>query len=726
MRARDVWTVYRKELRETLRDRRTLGFMILLPLIVYPVMMVGASEWLISHEVNRRATASRVALVGALDEAGPIVAALEARAGEVQVERRPGPFVPPAPGSGSAPLGEAKVVVEVPAGFAARLAAGEPAPIRVYYDAADDASDLAKSRVVRALEEFSAAEARKRLGERGLEARLLEPLALSSVNLATRAKVGRTELARILPFFIVLMSLLGAFYPAIDLTAGEKERGTLEPLLATPTPRHAIVGGKFLTVATVSALTALLNVICMGGAALWIARSAARAHGGGAVTGPGGTSFDVGVVLAAVPWGAVGLALVGLVGSTLLFSGIVIAIASLARNFKEAQNFLTPVHMVLTVPAMASFMPGTGLDYGTALVPVANVAFLLKAAIAGTLSVGPGVVALLAIVAYAVAAASFAARIYDSDRLLFSPEEGPGRALRQILADLLFLRRRTTPHEAGVAGDPGARPRAAGAADGPDAFSGRAAAEALTPGTALALFAAVAVLLFTVGPEWQARGTGGIAVSQWLLVALPTVLVARAAGAGGARRLLALGRPRSRHVIAAILIGTTAWFLLAWLVVPLQERIAPTPEPLRRTLEEMAAPRDVPAPLLILAVAVTPAICEELLMRGAVLRALRGTLGGPGAVFVSSFLFGILHLSLYRFVPTFLLGIALGVVTLAARSLYPAMIVHALNNAAVILLALPVGRPAGAWLEAHAAWAGTAALLLCAAGFGLLLRDLRR
>ena len=695
--ARDVYTVYRKELRETLRDRRTLAIMILLPLLLYPLMTVVVSEWVISHELERRRTASRIQVVGAVDEAEDLVRALRTPAegtGPRAVEVRPGPYAAPPAGAGKQALAPYHAVVEVPPGWRAALEAGRAGAVRVYYDGADDDSAQAHERVEEAIEALGQAEKARRLGAHGLDPRFADPVAVEARNLASRAKLGRKEISKTLPFILILMTLLGSFYPAIDLTAGEKERGTLEPLLATPMSRQAIVGGKYLCVATVSALTAFLNLLCMALAALWIVRSAASAAGKGGLA--------LGALAGAFPWSAAGLALIGLAGATLLFSGVMMAIASLARNFKEAQNYLTPVHMVMSIPAMVAFLPGTSLDYGTAFIPVANVTLLLKDATAGTLAFGPAACALLAIGIYAGLAMALAARIYDSERLLFAPEaSGPRRSLRERLGELF------TPGRGGKAGGGGGG-------------GGGGATSDLGPANALALFAVVAVLLVYLGPDLQRRGPLGLAASQWLLIGLPTLFVASRRPRGLVDGL-ALTLPSPRHALGAALVGLSAWGVLAYAVLPIQERLFPAPRALAEELERMLAPEGTSALEMLFAAALTPAICEELLCRGALARSLRGPLGDWGAILVSALLFAILHLSPYRLLPTFALGILLAVVAFSARSTVASMIVHLLNNATIALLQLHPFGEVNKWLEGLGPVASLGFVIVLSSGLYLVV-----
>ena len=242
--------------------------------------------------------------------------------------------------------------------------------------------------------------------------------------------------------------------------------------------------------------------------------------------------------------------------------------------------------------------------------------------------------------------------------------------------------------------------------------------KALSAGDALAVFAVSSVLMVIIGVPMQATGLGGVAASEWLLLALPTLLLARARGAGLADSL-ALKRIGARTATGALLIGASAWYVLVWLVVPLQERIAPTPPELREALEALV-PAGMSLPLLILIVALTPAICEELLCRGAIARSLVGAIGPAGAVVVSALLFAMLHLSIYRFVPTLLLGLVLGATALATGSTLTSMIIHLMNNAAIVTVHRYAGSTTVTWASNHGTVVGIMALGMLGIGLWLL------
>ncbi len=208
---------------------------------------------------------------------------------------------------------------------------------------------------------------------------------------------------------------------------------------------------------------------------------------------------------------------------------------------------------------------------------------------------------------------------------------------------------------------------------------------------ALGLYSLVLPLVL-LGGSLTGSAPLGIMAVQWLCIAAPVVVLARVEGGLGTLRVTTRFAPGA--LAGAVLVGLSAWLVIVQLVVPVQEAIAPMPQELVRQLEEATTP-DAAFILVLLAFVVTPAICEELLCRGALLHAFLPRLGPTRAVLLSSLLFALLHLSFYRLLPTLLLGVLFAVITLRSGSVVPAMVAHALNNLSVVLVGhLPALRAA--------------------------------
>jgi sodium transport system permease protein len=242
---------------------------------------------------------------------------------------------------------------------------------------------------------------------------------------------------------------------------------------------------------------------------------------------------------------------------------------------------------------------------------------------------------------------------------------------------------------------------------------------------ALALYGLCLATLLVVGGALGVYGILGLAAAEWLCVGLPTI-AAMAIGPERAATALGLRRPRAAAWAGALLVGASGWVVVGLGIAPLLERLAPMPKSLVDALERAANPDGAPLWLTLLAVAVTPAICEELLCRGALLPPLRERFGPRVAVLLAAVLFAALHLSPYRFVPTLLLGVVFGTVAVASGSTLPAMLAHALNNSAVIALASDEARPLREGLERHALAAVGGAVVVLTFGLWLVYSRGRR
>jgi len=625
MTRRVVWTVYRKEVLETLRDRRTLIVMLLLPLCLYPLMAVGTAQWLGVQQAAVDAARLRIGLVGPRWPSLMIALRHNKR---LQVR--------PLKSEGGLRLGNVDAIVRVPRDYKRTLSEQGSVRLRVQHDQTR-ATSVAARRAVRAvLHQLRSELIAQRLDRWGLPPGFSEPLQLDEQSVATKAEVRTKMLSSVLPLLVVLMVLLGAFYPAIDLTAGEKERGTLETLLSTPVPRIAVIIGKFLVVATVALVTGAVN---LGSIALTVG------------LGFGPALRQAGLLLE-VPWVALLLTLVSLIPAALFFAAVLIAVASLARSFREGQNLLTPVYLACMVPAIFAQLPGMRLGYLTAVLPGFNVALMTRELISGQIATGPVLLALFCNCVYAALALALAARIYNTERLLFVDD---WRSDRQSVP------LRDQPEPAAVA----------------------------------MLLLLVMALIIVVGQPLQVRALiPGLLATEWLLVATPVLLYIRL-GRFSSRRVLSLHRTSPRAMLGAALAGFSGWYLVAILVEGLQQRVLPIPPEVTETMRKLLFASQRPFLLDLLAIAVSPAICEELLFRGVLWRATRKTMRPGMAIAVNALAFGAFHLSIYRFLPTATLGAVLALIIWRTQSIYPAMFFHSINNGVAVVLARFIGEGDG-------------------------------
>jgi sodium transport system permease protein len=244
-----------------------------------------------------------------------------------------------------------------------------------------------------------------------------------------------------------------------------------------------------------------------------------------------------------------------------------------------------------------------------------------------------------------------------------------------------------------------------------------------TAGHALALYAVAWLLLLAFIPVQAWRLAPGLALFEWVGLLGLTAVYARGSG----RRftsVLRLRKPSAAAVLGAILIGSSAWLVVGLVV----EWILPPPKEVIETLRRVITPTQGKGAFAIalLLTALTPAVCEEALFRGPILRGLRTRFSAPGAAILTGLLFGLYHGDVWRFLPTALLGFVLSAIALAADSIVPAMLAHLANNACIILLASAGIDDAGGEMSVKLRLALVAVGGLgLAAGAALLARDHR-
>jgi len=398
MNGRTIATVYLKELRDTLRDRRTLISMIVGPALFMPGLIFGMGKAATVIVSRAREEIPRVMLISGEDSPG-IRAELE-KSGKFRLE--------PASADWKQQISEKKVraAAEIPPGFEKALRDGAAPAVTLYDYQGELKSGLALEQLrnfFTALRERSTA---RLLADRGLPATIARPFEVREANVAPPEKVGGNLLGGIVPYFIIFLSLIGAMYPALDLAAGEKERGTMETLLCSPAARTDIVLGKFLMVLTGS-LFAVFSAVASLGATLWLVVSSA---GPAAKGDPGLFSID--------PMGIVGV-MAMVLPVAVLFSAVLFALALFAKSLKEAQSYVTPLTFLVVVPVAIGVLPGIELSLRLALVPILNVSLVCKEMLSGVWHWGYIGVIFGSTALYAALALGLCVKMFRSEGVIF-------------------------------------------------------------------------------------------------------------------------------------------------------------------------------------------------------------------------------------------------------------------------------------------------------------------
>lgn len=384
-------TIFLSEIRSELRDRHVIVYSLIVPIFLYPALFWGLAQWMTYREGSLEKQISRVSWSEKDERALPLF--FEAVHGDSHFTRLPAPSPE-----------EALTEDELDAALRVEAGEGGSPEIHVVLDLSRDRSTVAWRRLSEIGTRIRLDLLRERLEPLGETLESVRVLDVREENIASPEEMGRFLLSMVLPMILIIMLSMGAMYPAIDVLVGEKERRTLETLLASGAPRISIVAGKFLTVLAASMSALVINLASM------LATIAHQVHFFGEEGG-----FSVGV-----PWNAIPTILAAGLLLGAFFSASMILVASFARTFKEGQGYLTPFYMLTILPAIAASIPGVELTTKTAWIPIANVALLLRGALVGKIPTLAAAVVFLSLALYLSVALFLARRVFAREELVIA------------------------------------------------------------------------------------------------------------------------------------------------------------------------------------------------------------------------------------------------------------------------------------------------------------------
>jgi sodium transport system permease protein len=565
--------------------------------------------------------------------------------------------------------GQVQVVLYFPPDFAERLEEARESLIQrqgagesiseaalpnaeIIANSTNEKSRIAQLRVDAVLRDWRAAVTQTNLRDSHVPLDATMPFTVKQQDVAHEQQRTAAVWSKILPFVLFIWALTGAFYPAIDLCAGEKERGTLETLLVSPAERREIVWGKLLTIMSFSVVTALLNLASMGLTAKFILaqfREIASFSGSSALTLPPLTSLTW-LVIALIPIAA-------------FFSAMCLACAAFARSTKEGQYYLMPLLLVIMPLMMLPMSPGVELNLGNALIPVTGVVLLLRAMIEGQYwQALPYVVPVVGVtLGCCLLAIRWAEDQFNRESVLFRESErlDLGRWLAHLFRD-----RSDTP----------------------------------TFAQAMLCIVVVLIVQFFVNLSLSAKvGMGNdfrslaqmLFISQVVCIALPVGLMTLLFTRKPAKTMLLDRLPKPTHIVVAMLLAVLMFPLAQqfgqWVqdLYPYSEEVRQQIAGLENTLND--------APnwwLPFVLIAILPAFCEELAFRGFVLSGLRHLGHKWWAIAISAIAFGMAHFILQQKISAAAVGLVIGLLAVQTASLVPCIVFHALFNSLTLAAAL--------------------------------------
>lgn len=640
-----------KEMRETLRDRRTIITLLLMPVLLYPLLTLGFQRFVLSTAKNAQVTY----VLGIESPEAEAILSECLRWADIARRQKPPKVEKPTPIPVREPVLQYELtnflereVREYHIDVGLRLKRNTQVQFRPGNDIAVDIElvyqpgnrmgERARDYLEELLTEASDALLGYRLRTIGLTQRS-QPLKVDEVPLRDPAEIQNQMLSAIIPVVLILMTITGAVYPAIDLTAGERERGTLEMLVAAPVPRLGLLFAKYVAVLSVAFLTAAINLFAMTVTLL--------------VSGMGTFLF-----------GERGLSILSifevfclLILFASFFSAVLLTLTSFARSFKEAQAYLIPLMLVSLGPGLVGLLPGIKLSGALQVAPLVNVVLLARDLLQGQAGFLSCVLVIASTLFYAAAALALAARVFGTHAILYEsqtawadlfhrpeePQSAPQVASAMLCLALLF----------------------------PICFVlkgllGQLGGDSIERQLLLTSFSTF--VAFMVLPWWAARA-GNVPLRLAFPIRFPKVLV----------------------LLGAVLCGVSLWPFAHEIVVSLNQLGLATLDESQLQLARQLIERfrQAPLPLVLMTIAVLPGICEEFCFRGYLYRALEPRLTAWQTILSTGVIFGLFHLvavdhlAIERLAPTTFLGLVLGWIRSRTGSILPGIIMHVCHNGLV-------------------------------------------
>lgn len=633
MRKNIVKTIYLKEIKETLRDRKTVFLGIILPIILYPVLILGFSQLFLSSGqdlatknldvyMNFKTPALLEQVIektvgSSLEEGGLNLLSqeeLRSISGDLDLEK-------------ALKNGKINAYVEQ-----------ENGDFKIIYNSSSSDSQEAYIRLQDSFFVYRVAVTSQIIKDSGLEVEeVLVPFEIYNQNLAPPEQISFALFGQMLVILVIMGIVSGTIYPSIDSMAGEKERGTLETLLTLPISNLEIVTGKYLAVSSMAVFTALLSMASIGVSMFFMLIASIEQ------IGSIGLKLEISSLI-----GPFIILIISIVLLAMLITAVIMSVCALAKNVREASNYSTPVTLGFMLPAYASIIPGFELTTSTAIIPVVNISLLIKDVMVGDINTVLMMMVLVSTMAFTIIAIIILAKLFDSESVLF----GNGKTF-SILENRKNIKIGNLP----------------GISDG------------------ILIFAIVMLVFIYVGGYLQsAYGLIGVGMYQILFLLIPIgySLYIKT----DLKTIFSIRKFTFKQGFASFLIWVGAFAISNFIANILLKVVGGTDTATELTNNLMAESGFV---ITFIVVAILPAICEEFLFRGFILGAFRynGDIRRKTyiwAIISSGLLFGLMHIYFIKIIPTAILGIAFGYIVIKTGSILPAIILHLVNNGLAVII----------------------------------------
>jgi sodium transport system permease protein len=386
-----IFDIARKEFIDTLRDKRTLLVMIIVPLLLFPVIFSFVSN--IQQNSMEEARERQLNVGYSADQRGSEFLTYLTEQENVKL-------IPLQTVEGKTSLikqDSLDAILSFSEGFYNQIDDMQTGTVEFFYESTEEGVEDRISSVFKAYKDNLVSQ---RLEKLNVDGRVINPVDVAHHDVATtQEKIGKYA-GGLIPYVFILFCFIGAMYPAIDLFTGEKERSTIETILTSPVKRIQILSGKMIVVVATGIFSALLAIV-----GLFVGLNFAD-------TLPTEIIDVTGDILQVK---FIVLLLTMLIPLTIFFAGVLIPISIYAKSFKEAQSIITPINILVIVPAIVGMLPGVELSMQTAAIPIVNIALATKEIIAGTIDYGLLTVVYGSLIVIALAGVLFSVRYFAQE-----------------------------------------------------------------------------------------------------------------------------------------------------------------------------------------------------------------------------------------------------------------------------------------------------------------------
>jgi len=392
-----IISIFIKELIDVLRDRRTLMFMVVIPVLITPLLVVGSIKF---QEYQNKKSEEKLLKIALINETDDVIikGLLSEQKGVEIIEDINLDSLEAGIKTDSIQGG-----MHIEKDFLDDISSNSTGQIDIYYKSSDLMS-RSKQRMKAALENYKNIVVTERLNNFNIDEKLLEPLNVVDVDMSTAKETIGKAVGGFIPYILVMFIFLGAMYPAIDLGAGEKERGSLETLLSSPATKFEITMGKLLVVSLTGLVSGLVSVLGISSSLFFIDNIPEQIQS---------------TIMELISPFMILSIIVLMIPIAIFFASMLLSISFYARSFKEAQSLMAPLNMVIIVPLFLSLGPGMEIDHATALMPLINVGLLTKEILAGSVEPIYFIETLSSLLFFAAIGIRFSVYWFDKENTIF-------------------------------------------------------------------------------------------------------------------------------------------------------------------------------------------------------------------------------------------------------------------------------------------------------------------